>query len=550
MSKDLTTTPDVRLLDQFGRIPRAAHVPTVRETKPPLRRLSPTYIDASILDVEIVHNLLTNSDVGDARQLLALYDQIIFSDAHIQGELAKRKLAVLGDPWKILPRDPKNADDVRAAALATAQLEDLPSFFDALAHLLDSVIWPVTLVEKTYRLAPQGSGLKFAMDELVPVPHFMLYLDPNGPLRIFDAEDYGTGGATVCGTHHMADPLRYVVHRGHLLGDRDHRGGPLRSLVFWWLFKNFDRDWWVRFLDRYGSPFPVGKYDQSDDEARAILMSAFSLASRMGGLVISRETEVELHEVQTRSAGEAFELFFNLCQKEKSKLIVGQTTSASAEAAGGLGSGVGKAQSEVRDDIRQFDQLRLADTIKQQIVAPFLEINRLPGRVTVQIGAEATEDTSKTAEALQNHNQAGIQLSDAGINILGERMALPLQRAAAPASPPNGHPPLPSAISHLPRADPAGRATTLTTLAAAITPDPRALLADRAGARIAREGSADLAQAFRGDLAPIQDILALSTSATDFERRLLDAFPNWTPARTVPLLEAALTAFAANGTQS
>lgn len=529
MSKDLVPVENVRLIDQFGRYIES-RTPTDRQTRP-LRRLSPTYVDASILDVELVHNLLSNADVGDARQLLALYDQIIFSDSHIQGELAKRKLAVLGDPWQVVPVDKKNADDVQAAAIAQAQLEAMPSFFDGLVHILDSCIWPVTLVEKIYRPSSKA-GLKFEMDELVPVPHFLLYLDPNGPLRVFDVTQDGT----VCGTHHMVDPIRYTVHRGHLLGDRDHRGGPLRSLVFWWLFSAFDRDWWVRFLDRYGTPFPVGKYDQSDDDARAILMSAFSLASRLGGLVISDQTSVELHEVQTKSAGEAFELFFSMCQKEKSKLIVGQTTSASAEAAGGLGSGVATAQSEVRDDIRRFDQLRLSNTIKQQIVDPFLQINGLPGRVLFQIGAEAVEDTGKTAEALQQLFQAGVGLTDEGIKAFGERMGLPLQRVATPA--PGGP------ESSLPA--PSG----LATLAARPANNPRALLADRANARVASEGAADLAAALRGDLAPLRDLLTLSTSAADFERRVLEAFPGWTGSRTVNILEAALTACAFNGTQS
>jgi phage gp29-like protein len=526
----LATAAPVKLLDQFGRYIEG-RVPTNRETKP-LRRLSPTYIDASTLDVEIIHNILSNSDVGDARQLLALYDQIIFSDSHIQGELAKRKLAVLGDPWKATAVDKKNPEDVAAAALVQAQLEACGSFFDARSHMLDSCIWPVTVVEKTYRRSSRP-GLKFEMDEFIAVPHFMLYLDPNGPLRIFDVMD-----GTVCGTHHMADPLRYVVHRGHLLGDRDHRGGPMRSLVFWWIFSAFDRDWWVRFLDRCGTPFPVGKYDQADDEARAILVSAFSMATRLGGLVISNETEVELHEVQSKSSGDAFDLFFDLCQKEKSKLIVGQTTSASSRGGGGgMNSGIGEAQSEVRDDIRRFDQLRLADTIKSQIVDPFLLVNGIVGCVKIEIGAEAVEDTEKTAESIQQLYQAGIELDDAGIVVFGERMGLALRRAAKPAAPGAGADRTPGGLS----------ANHLATLAASIAADPRLLLADAANARVARAGSADLARAFGEDFAPLRELLTLSTSAEDFERRVRDAFPHLAPRKTVPLLENALAAYAANG---
>jgi phage gp29-like protein len=525
----MSTTPDTRLVDQWGNYIES-RVPTDRRSKP-LRRFSPTYIDASVLDVDIVHALLTNSDVGDARQVLALYDQILFSDSHIQTELAKRKLAVLGDPWAVVPADKKNPDDVKAAAMAQAQLEAMDMFFDARSHLLDSSLWPVTLVEKTYKFS-STPGLKFDMNQLIPVEYFMLYLDPTGPLRIFDVSEDGT----VMGTHKMADPMRYVVHRGHLLGTRDHRGGPMRSLVFWWLFSVFDRDWWVRFLDRFGTPFPVGKYDQSDDEARAILMSAFSLATRLGGLVISNETEVELKEVNTQAAGEAFELFHDICQKEKSKLIIGQTSSSNAShgSGGGLGAGVANVQGEVRDDIRRFDQIRLGDTILNQIVNPWKEINRLPGKVKVTIGAEATEDTAKTSQSLAELKNAGLEVGDEGLPILSERFGFPLRRLQIATPPPDSG------------ADRPSNGRSLATLAAAIANNPALLAADHANARVARTGSAELAQAFREDLAPLQELIALSTSPADFERRLRDTFPHLPPGKAIRTLEACLTAYALN----
>ncbi len=503
-----------------------ARQPVTRRTLP-FRRGADVQITASTLDVDVVHSILTQADAGDARQLLSLYESIIFTDSHIQGEMAKRKLAVLGDPWKAVPVDPKNADDVAAAEVVNDQLADCDTFFDACAALLDGCLYPVVLIERTYRAA-RTPGLRWEIDQLIPVPMGLLYFDPCGPLRIFDVDESGN----ILGTHQMADPLRYIVHRGHLLGEKDHRGGPMRSLVFWSLFSAFDRDWWVRFLDKYGGAFMLGKYDQADDDSRLVLERAFALATRIGGIVVSRETEVEIAQAHTKDAGDAFELFHGICQKEKSKLIVGQTTSASAEAAGGLGSGVGTAQAAVRDDIRQFDRLRLANTLKHQLIMPFLEINGLAGDVTISFGAEAPEDTEKTSRTISSLANAGIELTDPAIVTLGERMGLPLQRKAAPASP----------LSGLPGDVPPG----LATYAAQLWGDTRPLRADAANVRVASAAAADLAQAFRDDLAPLQRMLRESTSAADFEQRLRDHFPSWSPARTLPILEAGLTAFAAN----
>ena len=51
---------------------------------------------------------------------------------------------------------------------------------------------------------------------------------------------------------------------------------------------------------------------------------------------------------------DAFEKFHTVCNREKSKLVLGQILSSDAESAG-LGSGVAKGDQAVRDDIRQFD---------------------------------------------------------------------------------------------------------------------------------------------------------------------------------------------------
>lgn len=520
---------DLQLVDQYGRY-LEARLPVARTSRP-LSRQAPQQINAAQLDVDAVHAILTSADAGDATRLMALYETIIYGDSHLQGEMTKRKLAVLGDPWTAQPADPKSATDKAAADLVGAQLAGMPGFFDACSALLDGCLYPVVALERIYRVS-RTPGLRYDLAELVPVPMSLLWFDPAGPLRVLDV-DPATGN--VLSTHRMLDPLRYIVHRGHLLGDRDHRGGPMRSLVFWWLFGAFDRDWWARFLDRYGAPFLLGKFDQNDDDSRMVLERAFSLATKLGGIVVSRETDVEIKEAMSKSAGEAFELFHGICQKEKSKLIVGQTTSASAEAAGGIGSGVGDAQAAVRDDIRQFDRLRLADTLRHQVVGPFLQINGIPGNVTISFGAEAPEDTEKTARSLQALATAGIEIGDEGLTTLGERMGLPLRRKALTVTTPPDSP-----LTGL-------SADALRTLSAFLGSDNLSHRADAANQRIARAGSADLARGLRGDLAPLEKLLTLSASAADFEQRLRDAFPSWSPSRTARLLEAGLTAYAANG---
>ena len=75
-----------------------------------------------------------------------------------------------------------------------------------------------------------------------------------------------------------------------------------------------------------------------------------------------------------------------------------------------------------------------------------------------------------------------------------------------------------------------------------------ALLAQKAGDRIAESAAADLARAFRGTYAPVRRLIALSRSAEELEASLRTFYDDHSEARIAPIIEDALTAYAANGT--
>jgi len=488
--------------------------------------ISDQSLSSSTLDVGTVHAILDGTDVGNTNEYFALCDLLLLSDSHLQGELAKRKLALLGDQYVVAPMDKKNAQDVAAAKAIQEMIEGLPSFLEACASLLDGSIWPLAIVEKVFRRATINSKLSYEVDKLIRVPPRLFDYIETGYLRIWDTNP-DTG--MIIGTRSDPDPMRYIIHRGHLLTTPDYRGGPMRALVFWSLFTNFDRDWWARFLDRYGSPFMVGKYDQSDDDSRIILENAFSLASRLGGIVISKQTDVELKEAMSKSGGEGFELFLKTCQREKSKLVVGQTTSADAEH-GGMGStGVATAQAHVRGDIRQFDSVWLSNTLKHQLFNPFLKINGIPGSVKITWGAEEAADIEQTSAAVNNLASAGIEVTDEGLDTLGTRVGLPLQRKKVVAPPTQGK-------------APGGKIMPFTA-----TPPDRYEIAELANEMIVRDGAPRLARAFRGAFAPVARIVAESVGPEELIAKISTCYSDWSPEQLAPLILEALSAHAANG---
>lgn len=376
------------------------------------------------MDAGKILAVVSEAEAGQTRNLFALYRDVIIVDSHIQSEWTKRKLAVLGDSISVLPFDKKTPADVTTAEAVNAAIAGCKDFRMACSHMMDSSLYPVAVIEKVF--SPVQNG--YAIANLVPVPYHLLDWT-SGKLQIFDIDP---ANGYIMSTKHDPDPNRYIIHKGNLLTAPDNWGGPMRSILFWWLLSAMSREWWARFLDRYGSPFLVGKF--ADTEGKNLLERAFSLATRLGGIVCSRDTEIEIQKVSAADSGDAYENFLSICQREKSKLIIGQTLSSEAQPTG-LGSGTSSLQGAVRDDIRKFDAMMLSDTLIHQLITQFCQINNLPGRIPKIVwGSQSNEDVKATGALLQSLAQANVELTDAGVTQLSENLGYSLQRRSAPAA--------------------------------------------------------------------------------------------------------------------
>lgn len=363
---------------------------------------------------------------GNTTELFSLYRDFALADSHLQGEFTKRKLKVLGDKISVSPESPDDPDDEAAAEFISETLKHIPDWIRSCSAILDSCLWPVSVTEKVFSVIDG----RFVVSKMVPVPHFLEDYS-KGFLRLQRTDDLGMP----LSLYDEVDPDRYIVHRGHLLTTPDNYGGPMRSILFWTLFRSCDRDWWIRFLERFGAPFLVGKYDSGDEKTRNLLRQAFSSATKLFGLAVSRDVEIEIQQASTAS-GDAFKLFIDVANAEISRLIVGQTLSSTASATG-MGSGVAQIQSDVRDDIRQFDALMLLETIKQQVVDQLLEINGFEGSVTLSWGSASLDELRKRVGLLKDLYTAGLVPTIDSLETISSQIGFSIERAAVaqPVSP-------------------------------------------------------------------------------------------------------------------
>lgn len=482
------------------------------------------------LTVDRLHGILRRAEMGDTQDLFSLYRDIRLGSAHVQTITNQRQLAVLTKTLNIVPEDGKNPQDIRASDACRALTRSIGWQGVAMAHLLKGHLYPVAVLEQCYKTAPAGNpdGLRYIPDEWAAVPYRLLdYTD--GHLMLWDADP--TRGHRL-GTKQELTPIRHIVHRGHLLTDiPDNWGGPMRAALFWWLFATMDRDWWVRFLDRFGAPFIVGRYDSSDDKSKATLTRAFSAATRLFGLVVSKETDIAVHAVATSSHGEAFEKLQTFANGELSKLFLGQSMTVTAQA-GGLGGSQAEVQQNTLGDIEAWDLSALAATVNTQIIAPFLEMNGLTGRALLQVATDTSKELAGKTAFLTAATQAGLTPTDEAIKILSDASGIPLQRAGIISAP--------AALSAF------AASTAQETTAAAILRrhgQPTNAQLDQ----IATIGAPALANAFTGRFSVVPGMIAASTSPQDLERRLAAHFSTLPPARISALTEEALIAYAATG---
>lgn len=450
--------------------------------------------------------IISLAENGDTRELFALYRDVIASDNQILTEFTKRKAAVLGDTVNIVPWDKKNAADVKAKDRCWS-LVDLDPFQDAQNWLLNAAMYPVAVCEKIFRAT--GSGYELA--GIVPV-HYQLLDFRTGALRIFDVDENGNPQPT----SHEADPNRYIIHRGHVLPLPDNWGGPMRSILFWWLLRTMSRQWWAGLLERFGVPFLKGKY--ADEDGRRVLERAFQMAVRLGAIVVSKGTEVEVVQATASDSSNSHERFIELCNREISKLIVGQTLSGQSSPTGELGGGTANLQGEVRDDLRKMDARLLANTMRSQLLVQFCKINGETGHAPVLLfGSDSAAELKAMMGILESLSNAGFEPDDDGAAALAERVGFGIRRKAVmPPSMPFNVVPLNTVVDD----------------------------------QVAGNLSTDLAAAFQGRLAPVARIIRESESP----EACVNAVRAWALSAHAPdvidIVEQALTAYAASGSKS
>lgn len=434
-------------------------------------------------DFEKIQSFIAASERGDTTTQYALWRDIMCGDGHIQSELGKRKMVISGQPWQILAADKDEPEDVRAAEAIKWMILHCDNWDEGMNHLLDSSVYPKVASEKIFEpYTPRKQDkipIRFRLKKFEPVDYtlynYLVAYIPQGsiglpsatftgyrpiPLSYFDnpAMIYNPdqwqadlrfysvfpNGMVNRSWSNMYSPIpdRHIIHESGLFpGYRDNFNLSMRPLIFWWFLSTQARDWWARFMERFGQPFLKGKTDSSSVDAVAAMQNAFALATKLSGIVIDRRDDVEVEQTQVNQGAQGYESFLNFCNKEKSKLILGHADASESSKGDGMKKGTGELVQSVADSYRIYDRKMLQNTLQKQLFRQFLDYNGFVGETpNIRWGGQDTQETNNLAETLSALKLAGLQPTDGALEGISEDFGIELERAPEPKPTTNGNP--------------------------------------------------------------------------------------------------------------
>lgn len=194
------------------------------------------------------------------------------------------------------------------------------------------------------------------------------------------------------------------------------------------MFKHYSVHDFAEFLELYGMPIRIGKYGAgaTEKEKQTLLRAVAEIGHNAAG-IMPEGMMIELHQAAngTTAATNPFMTIVEWCEKSATRLILGQTLTSGADGKASTNA-LGKIHNEVRRDLLISDAKRLAQTMTQQIIEPFLRVNfaiadetRLP---VFEFDTRETADLAQFAEALPKLVDVGVQIPESWAR---EKLAIP-----------------------------------------------------------------------------------------------------------------------------
>lgn len=293
-----------------------------------------------VYDVGNWRTALKSADNGRVKQLYDLYEDIMI-DGVLFDAVQKRIDAVINSELTF-----QNA--------AGEEVEEVSTLMDTLAweELLTAII-------KTKIYGRAGVEMSFTDGfSVTEIPPKHINLN-NKTILIHDSDEFGIS--------YEGDSLLVVLGK-----ERDF--GLLLKAAPYAIYKRGGFGDWSQWVELFGMPQRIGKYNTYDPESRKLLEKAFEEAGSAPYVIVPKETEIETKEGGSGS-GTSYNEFRQANNEEMLITILGQTMTTVQGEKGARS--LGEVHKEVEEGKNKSD-LRFVQRILNQVVLPRLEARGVP----------------------------------------------------------------------------------------------------------------------------------------------------------------------------
>lgn len=348
---------------------------------------------------------------------LVIYEQVL-SDPEVKATLGQRQLAVTQCEWQVDAGGDKRIDK-QAAEFLRQQLHAV-GWDNITTKMLYGVFYGYAVAEIVYR--PEGGRIGIAAIKARNRRRFRY--TPEGALRLLTPTSMTEGIP--------ADAPYFWNFQTGADNDDEPYGLGLAHWLYWpVLFKRNGLKFWLMFLEKFGMPTAVGKYDNdASDTERAKLLAATRAIQTDSGIVMPKGMDIELLEA-ARSGTADYKALFDTMDATIQKVVLGQTASTQGTT-GRLGND--DLQTEVRDDITKADADLICESFNVGPARWLTEWN-FPGAAIPRVYrvTEEGEDLNQLAERDERIKNVGYKPTLARITqVFGEGYE-PAADSAVPA---------------------------------------------------------------------------------------------------------------------
>ena len=384
--------------------PQTAAIGWIDQPSHPALGLTPQRLAQLLIEAES-GNLTAQADLGADMEE---------RDGHIFSEVDKRKKAINGLPWQILPPKNASAQEKKIAEEVAEWIDDIPDlemiFFDA----MDAVLHGYSC--QTIEWHQLGKLWLPARFEHCLAREFKTPFNAPNELRW---NDHSVEGAEFW-------DYGWFNHRHKAKSGYVSRSGLLRVLCYPYLFKNYGIKDILEFLEIYGLPIRVGSYSEgaTEQEKRTLLRAVLSIGRDAGG-IIPKGMTIDFKNAASGDTDNHMSLI-KWCENTQSKVIVGGTLLSQAD-----GKTSTNAQSKTHEvqfeTLNKSDAKQLARSINDSIISYVMRLNYpniTPDRYpSFKFDTTDTEDLETFSKSLPNLVNSGMRIGTAWAH---ERAGIPI----------------------------------------------------------------------------------------------------------------------------